>query len=240
MSQVPSLQNLGPITPLLGIPCGRDVLPSEVFGAIHAFMTTIPNAGRRMVTISALCYAFNTLYAGALNERKNGLTHFVMLHDDVAPMDLYWGVRLLHSLTTHKLAACAAMVAIRDDEIPETSTALDDESGKNQPRRIKIGEWNGVVTSREHPNLLINTGCLAIDLRHPQAEKLYFTFKDGIKRSPDGTYSAWAMPEDWNLSRMMRSLRMDFGVDADIPTIHIGTKAFSNMPRRQPGPPPSA
>ena len=57
----------------------------------------------------------------------------------------------------------------------------------------RCGEGDG-LDSRTTPGLLINTGCLAIDLRKPGTERLYFHIRDAIKRTPAGHYIPWTQP----------------------------------------------
>lgn len=214
------------VVPFIALPTSREEMWSRTATSAHVhFGAQFPSRGVVSVSLSLLAFCFNKLYADALNDSKNGpITHFVMLHSDVSPVHKDWGSRLIGTLIEHKLAACATLVPIRGTKVVkarDTSTAVELKEGGH--RNIKVGEWSGVVTNKQEPGLLINTGCLVIDLKHPAADRLYFHIKDGIRVNPETKrHEAWCEPEDWEMSRMMRRLGMPYGVNCDIKCAHKG------------------
>lgn len=223
-----------PVFPYLGIPSADDTLYFRTAAAAVNFCVdfgiekTLP-FGRQFEVSSLLCKNFNSLYSHALNGRKtHGVTHFFLLHNDVGPVPNDWGSRMLTIMQRDKLHALSAVISIRGNGL-DSSTAWEAD-GKEPRRRVAIGEITGTVNSRDNRRLLINTGCLCIDLRHPAADSLYFAMKDGVRRRPDGIYEPFNESEDYNLSHMMRKAGMDFGATAEFEVLHCGRRDWSNLP----------
>lgn len=204
-----------------------------------------PNGWRRQHrSTSLLAYTFNLLYADALNNRwsesnPNGVTHFLMLHDDIIPHDnaegFPWSHDLFRVMLNHNLGVVSAVVPIKDKS-GDCSTAIEDRGGDVMgSTRYKLADFplGRTVTSVDEPGLLINSGCMAIDLTKPWSERLYFHVKDGIRRLSDGTFQAWVDSEDWNLSRMLRRLGVKYGATAAFRVEHIGLARYeSHKPPR--------
>ena len=127
------------------------------------------------------------------------------------------------SLCNHTSFVLSAAVAVRGTN--ESSAAVDGPA----PRRIPLAELakKGGVHSRDCA-LLINTGCLVIDIRETWAEKLYFHVKDGIRRLSDGTFAPFVEPEDWELSRSLRRMGVPFATTAAVETLHAGVQRWSS------------
>lgn len=217
-----------PIVPYLALPTYNGLVDVRTMESMHSFRRSFPNHGFGREICSLLAYAFNRLYADCLNRREAyGFTHFVMLHADVAPQSTdawQWGTHLIDLMTRHDLGALSAAVMVKNDT-GATSTARDGNDGVELLTPDDIGP---MLTSRDDPRLLINTGCLAIDLRKPWSDKVYFHIKDGIRKRPDGAYEAIVHPEDWELSRMFRRLGVAFGATTEIDTAHCcGTTVWS-------------
>lgn len=207
-------------TAFLAVPMAKGAVDIDNCRAQEAFMASVPSVRMRQ-TASLLCYNFNALYAAALNARAHGVTRFVMLHDDVVPEGGDWGRRLLDIMDGHRLGVLSAAVAIRGDARGETSTAIG-ANGKEAMRRLTRAEIGEVMTSRDQPRLLINTGCMAVDITQPWAERLYFRTTDAIVRDKAGIFRAVVEPEDWEMSRWLRREGVAFGVTTLIACGHIG------------------
>lgn len=212
--------------PFLAIPSSRGAIDFRTMRAIESVHAAYPETMRRVQVCSLLAYCFNALYAEALNRRGDGITHFVMLHDDVAPQDVEgvcWLRVLENEMTVRGVPVLSAAVAVRGTN--ESSAAVDGPA----PRRIPLAELakKGGVHSRDCA-LLINTGCLVIDIRETWAEKLYFHVKDGIRRLSDGTFAPFVEPEDWELSRSLRRMGVPFATTAAVETLHAGVQRWSS------------
>lgn len=231
----PTIQPAQPIRPYVAVPSSHGNLWFRTAESLEKLNYAFPNRVRRINLLSLLPFNFNTLYADALNRRAEGVTHFIMLHDDVAPQGDQWGQQLLLGMMRHNLACLSCNVAIKSDE-GYCSTAIDTDDPFEQPQKFKIGDIVGTRTTLTEPRLLINTGCMAIDLNAPGADRLYFRFKDTIRKDREGKFEAWTQPEDWELSRQMRALGMPFGATSDIKVLHQGGKAYANWTDQTPRP----
>lgn len=232
MTQAPATPTVqAVIRPFVAVPTYDGCVKFQTYEALEALDARLPNRIRSTRSISLLPFCMNLLYAEALNCRKtHGVTHFFMVHADVAPTPKDWPLRMLSAMAQHKLSALAAVIAIKNNE-RQTSTARDlpGSGPHDEPQRYAIGEIDGVLTSREAPGLLINTGLLCIDLSDPNAEKLYFRFRDAIVRDKEGNYRPWTAPEDWELSRQMRKLGMAYGAIGSFEVKHYGGGVFGNQ-----------
>jgi hypothetical protein len=140
--------------------------------------------------------------------REQELTHFVMLHDDVAPED-GWLDMLLQDLVKHDADVLSAVVPIKNGE-GLTSTAIDNPKDLFRvERRIALAELEKlppVFSAKDcgYPNrmLLVNTGCWICRFdREWRKPPFCFTITDAIQESKEGRFSSNVAPEDWNFSR---------------------------------------
>lgn len=220
------------ILPFLAIPSATGMHSYMQDSAIRSVAEFYPGHIRVVGVQSLLNNNFNNLYAAALNCRKKGVTHFVMLHDDICPEDpdpdRGWCDTLIATMIIRGLGAICAASPIKNDQ-GEVSCAIDDPD-PFKIRRMKIGDFEGkTITTREEPRLLINTGCMAIDITKPWATKIMFRSKDYIRyNKATDTYEAICEPEDWNLSKQLRALGVPFGCTGKIRINHLGTKTYTN------------
>jgi hypothetical protein len=174
---------------------------------------------------SLLTNAFNTCYVEALNRRPL-VTHFLLLHADVIPLDSGWPLRLVSEM--ERLGAGVLSVALPiKSETGITSTALENPRDHWRPRRLTTAEIQAKPVSWTAPDLLVNTGLLLIDIRNDWAEKICFTICDEL-RKVDGKWIAEVEPEDWNFSRQCRKLDVDVWATRLVRALHIGRKSYRN------------
>jgi hypothetical protein len=156
-------------------------------------------------------------------ERKQKITHFAMLHDDIIP-DEGWLDILMDGLIAMDADLCAAVVPIKDF-FGLTSTAIDDPTDLHHPygveRRITMAELDAlpdIFTAADcgYPDrfLLANTGCWVCRLDQPWNRetdergylKAFFTIKDNIWKQDNGRWVNGVAPEDWNFSRALGAM----------------------------------
>src|ERR1700730_407780 len=152
-------------------------------------------------TSSLLARGFNKLWTHALAERKNGLTHFLMLHADVVPWDDGWLTQLHQEMVRIGAQVLSAVSPLKDWK-GLTSTAIDG----TPMRRLTMTEIMSRPESFTDPDLLINTGMLLVDMRRDWVEQICFTIKDRITKAADGSYSVEFLGEDCEFSRQARRL----------------------------------
>lgn len=186
-----------------------------------------------IITCSILTRAFNLLYAHALNERKNGITHFCLLHDDIVPAPL-WLDSMLQIMDSRNADVLSVVVPLKTEQ-GLTSTALDlpvDEQDAHwSVKRLTLKEiYSDFAPTFTHDKLLVNTGLMLVDLRKPWVENIWFAFEDRI--IPDaklpGNFKAVGVSEDWFFSRRARELGAKLYATREIGVRHAGTAEYSN------------
>lgn len=180
---------------------------------------------------SALTYNFNSLFANALNERKKGCTHFAMIHADILPED-FWLDTLMAKLEEFQADMISAIVPIKYNK-GITSTALDESlEGSNpywRPRRLTLHEcFEKYPPTFTDEKLLLNTGCMLIDIRKPWVEKIRFRFDDAIVKKQNGEFQAIFAPEDWLFSRDARNLGAKLLATREVKVEHHGVTKYTN------------
>lgn len=229
------------LTPIvyLGLPSRGSTV---CLGAAHGFLAA-PTAGkcgviRAGAQSSLLCYGFNSLWAGALNHRKEGVTHFAMIHDDIAPQQ-FWLDILLDEMARFDADVISAVVPIKSTQ-GLTSTGVDDPDNPWHPRRLTMAEvmqlpetfgvvdlLNPMPKADKIPALLINSGLMLARLDHPWCERVVFHIKDRIIQGPDG-YEAQVASEDWNFSRDLADWGCRVYATRKVRVEHVGEYAYPN------------
>jgi len=197
---------------LVGLPTvdGRR-LNGEAVAYLHARgLTTIE------VRSSLLAYAFNQCLVAALNRRKAGVTHFLLLHADVVPLDQDWLGAIVDVAARHAARVLSVLLPIRDDS-GLTSTAIDTDPWR--PRKLSMTQMFDRPPTWTAPDLLVNSGFLLIDVRDPWIEQVHFTINDRL-RYEQGRWVADVESEDWNFSRQCRALGVDVWVTREIRARH--------------------
>lgn len=214
----------------LGIPCHAGGINE---GTARSTFVTTEHSGRVRCMFhptSLLPRGFNKLYATALND---GFTHFAMLHADIEVLVPYWIDRML-GLMEKTQADVLSVVSPMKNMKGLTSTAIDinphtGEWDKWRVKRLTMKEVFDRPPTWTEEGLLINTGCMLIDLRSPIADKFYFEFIDQIIFDEDGKRKAVGMSEDWQFSRLVNSMGGKIFATREIPIAHIGPASFGNQ-----------
>lgn len=175
-------------------------------------------------SFSLLANNFNRLYCAALNLRSAGMTHFAMLHDDILP-EHFWLDKLMDQMNETRADVLSVVSPIKTKQ-GLTSTALDTD--KYRPRRLTLKEIH-----KDYPetftsdDLLLNTGCMLIDIRRPFADKVWFTIDDEIVCT-EGRFEPLVVPEDWNFSRMAKAHGAKLFATRSVKIRHQGFNDFPN------------
>lgn len=186
---------------------------------------------------SLLAMTFNALWCEALNLRAElGVTHFAMLHADVAAQTC-WADVLLAEMAATGAGVVSAVLPIKDDR-GLTSTAVGTRGRQwDGFRRLTMAEVQSLPETftladlglSEHAHtLLVNTGCFLADLRQPWCEKVWFEVRDRISRGPDGKFRADNWPEDWHLSQQLQRLGVPVAATRKVRAVHEGRRGYGN------------
>lgn len=174
------------------------------------------------VTInSSLPDCFNRLFSNAIN---NGADYFCMIHGDVCPQP-GWFDPMFEDMQKTGADIISAVIPIRNFS-GLTSTALDQENIWT-PRRMTLKEVYREEPTFHKPNLLLNTGLMIIKLKtHIWKERFSFRQIHRVS-SYDGKWFPEFIPEDWDMSREIRSRGGLLFATRRVPLYH-GTPEYHN------------
>lgn len=236
---------------IIGMPCYGNVSPV----AMSMFYAGASSRGyeidRKVLQSSLLAKCFNTIWAQALWRAKNeGVTHFVMLHADVAPVmsedDRRGFVDILldecERLDAHVVSA---VIPLKSGQ-GLTSTGVGNPDYPWQPyQRWTMAEIMSFpetfcAEQTDCPNmpLIINTGCWIADLRKPLFHetnddgtiKMHFTVNDRILPGIDGgQHRVEVESEDWFFSRLLSENNAKVYATRKVSLKHLGEMWYPNQ-----------
>ncbi len=194
---------------------------------------------------SLLARGFNTLWSTALNYAAQGkVTHFAMLHSDVAP-EPYWLDKLIDLSTEHEADVLSVVIPLKGNE-GTTSTGISYNDKTWEPeKRFTIREvctFPEVFTATDigyaGQPLLVNTGCWIADVRKPWCTavddsgclKSFFTINDRVRWDDErNTWQPEVEPEDWFFSRSLHGAGCRVMATTAIKVEHVGDASYSNQ-----------
>ena len=162
----------------------------------------------------------NLLWARALNTAKqDGLTHFAMIHADIAPdLSQDWLNILIGELEKHGADFISAVVPIKDGR-GLTSCGIGDPADPWAPwKRFTMRElysfpetFTAADIGYGDKFLNHNSGMIVADIRKPVFRNvkpdgelaIWFEFRKRINVDPTGKVKLVGESEDWNFSRRL-------------------------------------
>lgn len=182
---------------------------------------------------SLLTLSFNNLWCMALNERPH-FTHFVMLHDDVVPLDPGWLDTLLAAHRSGRADVTSCVVPIKDSRGLASTAFLHRPT--NRLRRLTMTEAHKLpvtfgAAEAGYPDcaLLPNTGLWVCDFTRPWVEKVCFTIRDRNFKGPDGKWTTQCFSEDWDFGVQLADLGLTAKATRAVNLIHKGHFDYPNM-----------
>ena len=188
---------------------------------------------------SVLPANFNEHLCAAWNLRKErGVTHFAMLHGDIAPQNFWFDV-LLDELHASKADVISAVVPIKSLK-GQTSTAVGERLPNGRPVHTKLTmqdvfqlpETFGIEdTPWPDKTLLINSGCMAFRLDPWVREFLLdesFGFETWCEENEDGQIQAHALGEDWRFALWLAKHGIRAVATRKVELNHWGMHAYGN------------
>lgn len=213
-------------------------IPTFDFTVLGSTVTAVVAAKRDKETtmefmiggFSGLTANFNDLFVDALNRVKNdGVTHFAMLHGDIDP-EAYWLDKLVAIMEAWDADVVSAISPVKDNR-GLTSTARENPDNPWYPIRYTMREvfkMAPTFSTAEVPGLLLNTGCMLIDLRKDWTKKICFRVENEIVQVAPGQFRANFMSEDWLFAREAAALGAKLVATREVKLRHIGGAAFDN------------
>lgn len=244
------------------MPAGIPFLPQPVSDAYWGDVARrVPVSRITAVQLnSLLANAFNKLLCAAHHyfdspsiAPEHRITHLAMLHADCQP-ESRWVDTLFEEMESRQATVVASVIAIKAGN-GMTSTAVgspDDpwdrerkglsfvdiwtERSPALPETFGIEDLQRSGLAKDGQCLLVNTGCMLIDLRWPAWRevdgdgiyRLSFRTEDRIVRDEDGRPIAQVESEDWNLSRRLHALGARVFATKKVGIIHHGMFAWPN------------
>jgi len=195
------------------------------FGAVNGILRASidPSHAVQFVASSLLTKCFNQLWTNALNARKLGITHFAMLHADIAPED-YWLDKMLSIMGKYNADILSVVSPLKNSD-GLTSTAIGGIDAR--ARRFTLKEIHSMEKTFTREHLLINTGLMLVDITKPWAQQAIFSIKDFIYKE-NGEYRAECISEDWNFSKQAELLGAQIYATSEVSLTHFGQTAFPN------------
>lgn len=205
----------------------------SIEGALANSLLAASDRHQYKVTVgqsSLLARGFNRLWIQALELRRAGVTHFLMIHADVVPLPGFLD-RMLDIMEEKKAGVLSAVSPIKGEE-GATSTAIDaDQNEDHFLRKVKRLTLKEIYETFEktftYEGLLVNTGLMLVDLSKSWVEKVYFRIQDQV-RVVEGKLKSYTIPEDWDFSRQVRDHGGTVWATREIALKHVGHKAYMN------------
>lgn len=180
---------------------------------------------------SILTYAFNFLWTDALNMRKAfGFTHFLMIHSDVIPaLNQNWLETLVNEMEENDADVMSVVVPIKtNDGLTSTGIQFGAPFHPWAVKRYTMKEIFDLPETFTHPQLVVNTGMMLVDLRKPWVEEIFFHIKNSVIKQEDGTFEPLFFPEDWNFSMDAKALGAKVFATRKVKVEHVGPHGYSN------------
>jgi len=214
----------------LAIPHYGEILP-ETLAAVCSCTQRRPP---QIVTngASLLAHNFNKLWCNALNDRKkNGLTHFAMLHADVMP-DPLWLDTLIDEMRRVGADVISCVVAIKDPR-GLTSTGYQ-HPGTNNITRFTMAEvmalpetFDASACPVASSILMVNSAVWVCDFTKPWVEDVCFNIRDKIAKTDLGEFVPMVLSEDWNFSGWCAEKGLKVFATRKVSVAHYGRIAFT-------------
>lgn len=215
---------------IVGLPVYDQLAPQALTGLIlatqkHAYTL-------RVETGSLLALMFNRLWAGALNGRKTGVTHFAMHHADIeAPPG--WLDTLIDEMQRVEADVLSVVVPIKDGR-GVSSTGYQNPKTRviNRFTMREIAgfprTFNAADTGHADDWLVVNTGLWVCDFTRPWVEEVCFSIIDAIVKDADGGFTAKCLPEDWNFSGWCARNGLKVFATTKVAVGHHGRASYRN------------
>lgn len=232
-------------------------------GLMMATMGGRHRVSRMQCSTSLLSHTFNTLWVQTLGKQatEQDFTHFAMLHADLAP-EPGWLDMLLDEMDRIGADVLSVHSPIKDAR-GLTSTAVDVHGPLTNPRRFTLKEvvdelpetFDAAGCGYPGRPLLVNTGCLLVDLRKEWVRSVCFQVSSRlvwnlrqtgtklpgveppcwinervyvIDRPDHVEYTVLIDPEDWDFSRQAHAAGAKVFATRKVKLKHLGAGIYPN------------
>jgi GT2 family glycosyltransferase len=220
----------------IGIPSHNGQVHGDIIASVMDPAIKGETIGFAHQAFSLLARNFNDLFCFAINQKI--YTHFLLLHSDMIPLPGWLG--RMHEIMAEKKCDVLSVVAPRKNPRGLTSTAVLTGMNPFRARCLSMKEIQALPetfgdedlqSSRPaKEDLLVNSGCLLIDLSAPWVGKVWFEIKDDVVKTPEGAYKPAGISEDWLFSMRARAAGAKIYATRAVKVIHVGTHGYTNDP----------
>ena len=207
-----------------GMVCGETMI-----SAVNALRTSKYPIGFFYQKHSKLTMNFNLLLAKAINE---GYSHFLMLHSDIS-VEGPWMQRMMEIMEERTAEILSVNMMLKHHD-GFTSTGLcKEETSPLLIKRYTLKELANLPQTFTHPDIVLNTGVMLIDLNAPFMKHfgkgLHFRVTDNVVKE-DGKLKVYGGgTEDWLFSLDARKFgATKLYATTEITAHHIGTSYYTN------------
>lgn len=221
----------------VAIPSYGNVIHSDILPAFMDASKKDRVAHLSMLNLSSLTMCYNLLFAKALNANKaHGLTHFLLWHSDIVPLEIGWLDRLTELMNEYKADIMGVFSPLKD-HTGTTSTSIDLLEEERDPDKENIVRYTLKDLYENHPptftheRLILNTGLLLIDLRKKwlhDGDPMFFQYSDSIIKDKDGDFQVRGLPECIHFSRAARKKGAKLYATREIKIKHWGATGYPN------------
>ncbi len=183
---------------------------------------------------SLLTFGFNILWAECLNARDQGITHWVMCHDDIDPIGEGWLDTLVAEHEECGADITHVISPIKDHRGICSTSLLQPRTRELQ--RLTMTEvcklpktFDSAIAGYPDRVMLPNTGLWICDMTKPWVEKICFTIRDRMNRLPDGKFQAQCFSEDWHFGLQAMRLKLKVFATTAVKIAHHGDFSYPNF-----------
>lgn len=235
-------------TILIGCPIHTSQLEHKTASAIHfPSNRTDLDILKIFSSSSLLATNFNRIWSTALNynaERpaEKHIKWFILLHGDIVP-ESNWVDKLIALAEQHQTDLLSVVVPFKDQS-GLTSTALGGPDPYNIVSRLTMHQVIELPATfgaddvrkffnidddydHEYP-LLVNSGCIIVNMQMPYARSLFFTINDHIRTDAQGKMYPVTEPEDWFFSRLIQNYGGKVMATREVQVAHVGQRNYNN------------
>ena len=232
-------------TILIGCPIHGSQLEWKTASAIHT-----PSARKDLNILkifsnsSLLATNFNRIWATAHNwsveHPDQKVKWFFLLHGDIIPEE-NWVDKMIALAEQHQTDLLSVVVPFKDQS-GFTSTAVGTDDVFDIHARITMHQvfqlpptFDAIdaaklmgITTLPVPPLLVNSGCIIVNLEAPFARDLYFTINDQVREDKQGKLYPVTEPEDWFFARLVQSYGGKVMATREVKVAHVGSRHYNN------------
>lgn len=228
--------------PILVMPSHAGTIDSAAAGAFYSYPSKQVQPLRIQLQSSLLAHNFNDLWCQALNfrnERQHTVTHFAMIHADIAP-EPYWLDTLVAELLRTNADVLSVVIPMKSMHGLTSTAVTTDDPWKlrrlTMTEVMRLPETFGAteldMAGFGDGHLVVNTGLWVCRFDQPWVEDWEesppFHMEHRVYRDKAGKWKAEVIPEDWWFSRAATAKGVRVMATRKVRASHQGGQSYPN------------